>query len=456
MSHDPNRQENAEAPSAPTIGARVRALRRSVGMTQEDLAGDRFSKEYVSQIERGKTRPSPQTVDWLAARLGTDREYLEHGVHRRDLDAALAALDDAEALSERHAYKEALERYREARPAVEALASAPLALRLDSGEAWALLRDGEIDAALSLLERAGEHARAAACTDLDRARVTFRAAVARYSRSEIPAAIALFTDALALADRSASDSLRIDILGWRSRCHRRERDWSAAWDDVERALDLAGRSGSLRQVAEISFQASLVTHRQGRWIVARKYAEQAMAAFEELGDRVTAARVLNNIAGLDHLLGDPVSAVSRLQEAFAAFVDLGLPVEAGYALSSQADIYLTLDDFEHAETQARKALELLGDRVDHLQEIGTAQLALGRALSGQGKADEAEQAIAAAERTFERARSTSHRADASIARGDLESSRGNDRAAATHFRQAVESLQGQEIDFAGLIPGADG
>ena len=455
MSHDPNRQENAEAPSAPTIGARVRALRHSAGMTQEDLAADRFSKEYVSQIERGKTRPSLQALEWLAARLGTDREYLEHGVYRRDVDAALAALDAAEALTEKHAYTQALERYREARPAIEALASAPLALRLESGEAWALLRDGEVDAALSSLERGREQARAAACTDVDRALLTFRLGVCRYSRSEIPEAIALFTEALALADRSAADSLRADILGWRSRCHRRERDWSAAWDDVERALDVAEHSGSLQQVAEISFQASLVTHRQGRWIVARKYAEAAMAAFEELGDRATAARVLNNIAGLDHLLGDPAGAVARLQQAFATFVDLGLPVEAGYALSSQADIYLSLSDFERAETQARKALELLGDRVDHLQEVGTAQLALGRALAGQGRDGEAEEAIAAAERTFERARSTSHQADASIARGDLESSRGNDRGAASHFRQAVESLQGPETGFAGLLE-ADG
>ena len=36
-------------------------------MTQTDLAGDRFSKEYVSQIERGKTRPTRETIEWLAA-----------------------------------------------------------------------------------------------------------------------------------------------------------------------------------------------------------------------------------------------------------------------------------------------------------------------------------------------------------------------------------------------------
>src|ERR671936_2979107 len=82
------------------LGERLRQLRVSAGMTQTDLAGDRFSKEYVSQIERGKTRPTAETIDWLAARLGVDASFLEHGIsadERVRLDARPA---QAEALAE--------------------------------------------------------------------------------------------------------------------------------------------------------------------------------------------------------------------------------------------------------------------------------------------------------------------------------------------------------------------
>lgn len=78
-------------------------------------------------------------------------------------------------------------------------------------------------------------------------------------------------------------------------------------------------------------------------------------------------------------------------------------MQATYA--SLAEIRLACDEPKPAEAQARKALELLGDRIDHLQEVGTAQLALGRALSAQGRLDDAEAWIAVAEATFERARS---------------------------------------------------
>jgi hypothetical protein len=58
------------------------------------------------------------------------------------------------------------------------------------------------------------------------------------------------------------------------------------------------------------------------------------------------------------------------------------------------------------EAQARKALDLLGGRAgDHLQEIGTAQLRVGRALAAQGSLDEGERWIAVADETFRQANS---------------------------------------------------
>src|ERR687885_2827598 len=81
------------------LGERLRQLRVAAGMTQTDLAGDRFSKEYVSQIERGKTRPTRETIEWLAQRLGVDAGFLEHGVSTDQRGRVEAALARAEALT---------------------------------------------------------------------------------------------------------------------------------------------------------------------------------------------------------------------------------------------------------------------------------------------------------------------------------------------------------------------
>src|ERR671932_2254007 len=100
------------------LGERLRQLRVAAGMTQTDLAGERFSKEYVSQIERGKTRPTRETIEWLAQKLGVDPGFLERGVsadERRRVETLLAR---AEALTESHQYDEAIADYENCRTAV--------------------------------------------------------------------------------------------------------------------------------------------------------------------------------------------------------------------------------------------------------------------------------------------------------------------------------------------------
>src|SRR5438067_11723888 len=90
------------------LGERLRQLRVAAGLTQSDLAGERFSKEYVSQIERGKTRPTRETIEWLAVRLGVDSGFLEKGVSADERSRVEAMLSRAEALRSAQQYDEAI------------------------------------------------------------------------------------------------------------------------------------------------------------------------------------------------------------------------------------------------------------------------------------------------------------------------------------------------------------
>ena len=106
-----SRTASAAAPSGARLGDRLRLLRVAAGLTQTELAGERFSKEYVSQIERGKTRPTQETIDWLAARLGTDAGYLASGVSSDERGRVEAALARADALTLAYRTDEALVEY---------------------------------------------------------------------------------------------------------------------------------------------------------------------------------------------------------------------------------------------------------------------------------------------------------------------------------------------------------
>src|SRR5215212_11404654 len=116
------------------LGTRLRQLRVAAGLTQSDLAADRFSKEYISQIERCKTRPTPQTLAWIAERLGVDTSYLEAGQTWDEYAEVEACVMRAEAAVEGERFDEAIDALSEVTHSPEAR---ELEFRALLAESWA-------------------------------------------------------------------------------------------------------------------------------------------------------------------------------------------------------------------------------------------------------------------------------------------------------------------------------
>ena len=73
--HSPSRARTV--PTSPvTIGARIRLARMAAQKTQQELAGERFSKSYISAIERGKMTPSFKALSILAEQLDLSISFL--------------------------------------------------------------------------------------------------------------------------------------------------------------------------------------------------------------------------------------------------------------------------------------------------------------------------------------------------------------------------------------------
>ena len=425
------------------MGDRVRQLRIAKGLTQTELAGDRFTKEYLSQIERGKTKPTEETIEWLAARLGVDATFLHVGVSTDERNRVETVIARAEASNEKNEHGEAVQDLDRIRADLASVGAPELELRALAAEAWGRMYTGEIRQAISLLERARELAESPEFTDVERAEVLFRLGCCRYKLSSISTAVALYCEAYDLATRSGlpADRLRAHILEWRSRCYQRQRDFEAAREDVERALELAEGLADERTQAHVFFQASLVAERTGHWVLARTYAEKAKGLYEDVADEVNVGKLLNNLGGLNFLLGKPQEAIAHLKEAFRVALEQDNEVDAAYAVSSLAQVHQRLGEHETAEQQARHALELLGAREDLLDEIGNAQLVLGRSLLEQSRLEEAGEWFVKAEKNFTQLSSGSHKAAAWVAQGDLAARLGDDRKAAGLYRRAAETLQ---------------
>lgn len=146
---------------AKQVGARIRKLRQERGLSQRDLAGDRISPGFLSQVERGLTSPSLNSLHLIAGNLRvTPSALLPEAVQeRKDREKRVSVLlsvaesqihigdtDGAQGTVERA--REILSSINEAPERLQACAS------LQSGLIG--LTQGDHDAAFSHLTEAAE------------------------------------------------------------------------------------------------------------------------------------------------------------------------------------------------------------------------------------------------------------------------------------------------------------
>jgi tetratricopeptide (TPR) repeat protein len=141
----PAEAATTSAAIATRIGTRLKQARLAANWTQQQLAGDRYTKAYVSALENGLVRPSMAALEFFATRLGVTPSRLlgddSPAWSRLEADVHLAAGRWQEAVD---GYTQQLEAPTDARGRAELLCgraealarlNEPLAAATDAGEA---------------------------------------------------------------------------------------------------------------------------------------------------------------------------------------------------------------------------------------------------------------------------------------------------------------------------------
>ncbi|GGM13737.1 hypothetical protein GCM10010129_67240 [Streptomyces fumigatiscleroticus] len=130
----------------PAFGRRLRQLRLRQGLTQVSLTGPRMSAAYVSRLEAGSRPPTPQSVEFLAAKLNVPTSVFDEieATTLSDVLVTAVALAESESADKgelRHQLEQALETDTDADHALRWQAYAQLAgLQAAQGD-----RRGEYD-----------------------------------------------------------------------------------------------------------------------------------------------------------------------------------------------------------------------------------------------------------------------------------------------------------------------
>jgi transcriptional regulator with XRE-family HTH domain len=322
------------------IGQRIREARRRAGLTQQQLAGERYTKAYVSALETGIARPSMVALSYLSERLGLPASHFIDEAHpawtRLEVDMQLAAgewqaaadgyttlLDDAPDDTTRadllRGLAEASARLDHGK---ETIAAASEAARLyaDAGRdadaalarywlAYGLYQSDNEPDARSLLTALLEQVRSGLAVepDFEMRLLTSLAAVESHT-GQAPRALSYLEEARGLA-ADLDDRRRAAFLFNLAISYREVGDFEAAIRAGTQGMALYRAAGAMFESARIENDLALAYLATGQVDRARELAADARQQIEAAGDERWMAAVLDTQAQVALAGGDPSAAM---------------------------------------------------------------------------------------------------------------------------------------------------
>ena len=380
-----------DSPLARQMGERLRKERLAAGLTQQQLADDRYTKAYVSALENGLSRPSVAALNHFSRRLGIPASKLindEPAAWARieaDLALACGRWDDAitgyeellGSASTKHARAELLSGKAEAlvrrglgREAAAAAAEAAELFHGSGRQAEAALAEYWLSAAQYQMENSVE---AKALLQAILARI--RAGLKVEPGFQLRLVMALATNESREGNHEAALAYLEEVRGM-----------AGALDDRRRASYLADLAYSYRETGDI--EAAIRSGVASLELFRRSEAERESAIME------------NELALAYLALGNTSRAVEMSGSAHAVIERLGDEWLLSHVLDTEAQIALARGANADAISASEAAI-VMAERTQNTKATVDALLTQARARSAMG---DTEAALAGYERAGDLAR----------------------------------------------------
>jgi tetratricopeptide (TPR) repeat protein len=331
------------------LGQRLRRYRKQAGLTQSQLAGERYTGAYVSALENGLVRASMAALTYLSQRLDVSIEQLLTDQaprwDRLEADLHLASGD----------WPTALDRYT---ALLERTTSRTDEAQLLRGRAEAYCRLGRPHEAIADATRAQEELKRGG-NDADAAYAAYWLAYAHYQLDNPAEARAIGHQIL--ADVRAGLSVQADFKVRLLIALAATETWDGRHD---RALPLLEEARALDQDLDDKARAALLFSlangygEAGDHEAALRAGAQALGLYEAVNATHEAASLRTSLAVTYLQAGDVAHAVDMAAEAREMVTRLNDPKLLAHVAETQAQVALAQDDEPAVTRYADEALEL--------------------------------------------------------------------------------------------------
>ena len=438
-----------------SLGERIRTRRKELGLTQTQLGGADVSKAFISLVEKGRAKPSLDTLGLLARRLQRPVGYfLERGTTlgakalRVTVAAGWVKIKQGDFTGAAEAFEEAL-----------ALAAGDLDHGIEAegyiGLATALAGLRQHDLARRNVERGRDLAEAAGAVH-HLARVHQVLGVIAYQERRLLEARGHFAEAYRRfeetdrPDRGFGGILLYNI----GNTHMELGDHVEAARWYGRAMTLLESTGDMHRLGLVHVQLGVAERERGNYDAALEHLNRAEHVFEVLEDRRLLGWAHNSI-GITLLADGKVDdAIAHIETSLRIKEETGDDPGRARSLTELGRAMIAKGKFAAADTRLDEAERLTG-RFGDVTEGARILAVRAQLRAATGRTPEAIRCYKQAIDGFDALGMNADVANACNALGDLLLKHGRASQAAPYLSRALEALRAESVASGSPVgPGA--
>lgn len=264
----------------PKLGKKIRELRLKMGLTQSELGGKEFTKSFISQIEKGLTRPSLKSLRIIAARLNQPLSvFLDEDLPPSYESELTLTIETANMYHAQGHFQEAVDHYNKALSyaiATDHRSKSTIYYQL----ANAHFRINQIDRAIDLYHLSIDEAKRARDHELS-ILALYRLAVANAHEGDYPDAQRALRHALSLLSKlpSIDDELKLSLLSGLAEVLCQDEQYDRALEILKEAIEIAQRNPGHFHFATLCRLMGHVYTRLDQTDVAKEYTDKAISVY---------------------------------------------------------------------------------------------------------------------------------------------------------------------------------
>lgn len=339
----------------------LKRARIKLKITQKDLAGDRFKRQYISMVETGDVDLSKGVRVYITKKLKLPKKYFDTGLFKKEKERLDYLKEETNSLLDSLRFNEANKLIKEAISISSEAKNNKYINHFLLKLAQVYINDKKLDKAKDILIKTNKYY----SEEKDYKNLAYSyywTGVLYRDKKNYTNALHMFNNAIeenSKLGRKRDLSLNAKATTKIAQVHRYTENYKGAKGKYEEAIKIAKKAKNNSVLATAYWGYSILLRREKKYQKAINFYKKASLIFRQLKQERPYFRINNNLANLYYYIGDYDTAINLANSTIKIAKEKDYEEELAYALLYRAKAKREKGLLDNSESDLRRSINLL-------------------------------------------------------------------------------------------------